>query len=219
MMTGVAANTRPWTPEENEILRAAYTKGGLVAARAALPYRTEGALYHHANRIGAKRRRRWTKADDEALRFHWEDGLGLTAIGKRLGRTPLTTYWRARKIGLQPGCPDGFEYLEHSATRTGYARDTLHNILTWAGVTMHRAMSRPEPGRSYHMRIVDPFKVDDAIEAWCKTEPVEAAARRLGIGGDTLRRRLRAAGIADPRTAPKVHWRVREDEIARAVGR
>lgn len=214
---GATAGFRAWTQLEDDALRVNFGRVSAIELATQLG-RSVGAVFHRANRLGLKARRRWTKADDRELRWLWESGeLGVTAIAKRLGRTPVTTYWRAQKLGLPLGVPEGFEYLTHAAERTGYARETLMRVLRWAGVTTHRAMARPTKGASHRMRFVDPYEVDEAIVRWHETETLESAARRLGACAETLRRRLSAQGINDEGRAPKTHWRVRSVDAERAV--
>jgi transposase-like protein len=59
--------------------------------------------------------------------------------------------------------------------------------------------------------------VDDAVERWHQTETVESAARRLGLCGETLRRRLKSAGHGAARKSNKQHIRVTVDDL-RKIG-
>lgn len=213
---GATAAFAAWTPVEDATLRAAYVRGGYKAALLALPSRSKASVLHRANRLGVQVRRRWTKADDAALGALWELGLPLATIARELKRSPCTTYWRAQKLGLSLGCPPGFEYLSAAAERTGYCTTQLRPILAWAGVKLRTSLGRPT-GAHRRFHIVDPVEVDDALERWHATEPVQAAARRVGVSGDVLRRRLAMAGVQDRRTKKKQHWRVRADEVACAI--
>jgi hypothetical protein len=216
ILQGAATGFQPWTEREDQALRDVYESQGYKSACAALPHRTTGAVFHRAQRLGLKARRRWTRADDAQLSDLWESGLRLAAIAAQLDRTPITTYWRAQKLGLALGCPPGFEYLSHAAERTGYDTSQLRPILRWAGVTIQVALARPTKAKR-RMHIVDPESVDEAVAAWHQTEPLEAAARRLGMCAETLRRRLRAIGVTDEGRPKKHHWRVRFEDVERAV--
>lgn len=124
-----------------------------------------------------------------------------------LGRTEVTTYWRARHLGLQCGCPRGFETLSAAAERAGYTTGQLREILRAGGHKVRRTLSRPgasRTGRRYHY--VDPLDVDDAVAAWVKRESVERIAERQGLTGDVVRKLLVEAGHAPP--ARKKCWRV-----------
>lgn len=219
-----------WTPEEDAVLTKAYSEGGIYAARAALPARGASAIYHRTQRLKLVRRRRWTDADDARLRDLWDGGNTVDEVAKALGRTVATTYWRAQHIGLPLGVPEGWEYLSSAARRTGYHGDQLRKILAFAGADIRRALSapgRPARGKSRKVRvhyIVVPGEVDTAIEAWHATEPVETAARRIGMCGETLKRRLLAAGVEKPKRRGKpraghapFHWRVTQEDIDRAL--
>lgn len=143
--------------------------------------------------------RRWTARDDEQLRTQWGEG-SLRSLAAAIGRTELTTYWRARKLGLPRGCPQGLEYLTHAATRVGFATSQLRVILRAAGVRLQRSMSRPTGAkRSFH--VVDPVDVDDAVATWLATEVLEAAAGARGLDGGTLLRALTKAGVEPLKTS------------------
>lgn len=184
----------PWSLAEDETLRAAYSSGGIHAAQAALPGRSQTAIYHRARRLGLSRRRRWTEADNNRLRVLWDLAIPLTRIAHELGRDKAAVYVHAQAMRLPLGCPEGFEHLTAAAERVGYPAKTLRRILAWAGVPVKVTLSRPVRA-SWRRQIVDPLDVDEAVAAWLKTEPAEAAARRLGISGDRLRDRLRKVGV------------------------
>ncbi len=155
-------------------------------------------------REDGKPKRRWTAAEERALRTYWGE-MSLRDLARKLDRTELTTYWRARRIGLPTGCPVGYEYLTHAARRLGYCTKQLRRILKAEGVRLRRAISRPPAVGGYH--IVDSFDAESAVERWHLTEDVEAAARRLGVYGGTLRRLLLEKGHKPP-SRPKFRWRV-----------
>lgn len=206
-----------WTRADDATLRRAYAAGGIYAALEALPGRTRGAIYHRANRLCLTRRRRWTRRDDLRLTDLWHEGLPLSTIARELGRSKLTTYWRAQQIGLGLGCPPGFEYLAGAARRTGFATRTLRRILAAAGVRVRRAVTRGNGGGRPH-HIVVPEDVDDAVAAWLDSEPLECAARRLGMTSAALAWRLAAVGVERPGRVGKAHWRVRTEDVERAAG-
>jgi AraC-like DNA-binding protein len=210
-----------WTPAEDRALRRAYSEGGLVAARAALPRRSDDAIFRRAQRLGVTRRRRWTAEDDRRLRVLWSGEWTLRSIAAQLHRTELTTYWRAQKLGLSLGCPPGWERISHAAARCGYGTGQLRAILRWAEVDIQRAITRPTKRRGKKTsgglsRIVWPADVDLAVERWHETEPLEAAARRVGMCAGTLARRLAAIGVHKP-AAGKARWRVSEEAVRAAL--
>lgn len=211
---------RPWSTHEDAAIRAGYSTRRIAALAVELD-RTESAVFHRAARIGVVKSRRWTAADENALRFAWGE-VSLKRLALQLNRSAITVYWRAQKLGLALGCPEGYEYLSHAAARTGYATGQLRRILDWAGVKLRRSMSRnlAHSWRAPHFAV--PFDVDDAIARWHRTETVENAARRYGLGGDTLRGWLveAIAGGADVPPKPagrRVHWRVPSEALDQVV--
>lgn len=213
-LRGALAGSRPWAAVEDGILREAYLTGGIYAAVAALPARTQSSIYHRAQRLGLERRRRWTTQDRERLCFLWDASHSLPWIARQLGRTLQTTYQRAQALGLALGCPQGYEYLTSAAHRCGYTAGQLRRILRWAGVAIHPALSRTARGR-HRPHVVDPSDVDEALERWHRTEPVATAARRLDVCGETLKRRLALLGVSAP--GGKRHFRVTPDQVAAAL--
>lgn len=209
------ADARPWTPIENETLRARYVSDGPANLAASLG-RSWSSITKRAARLGIHRRARWTAAEDATLRMLWGD-VGVRAVARRLKRTPLTVYWRAQKLGLSLGVPRGLEYVSHAAARTGFPLASLWMILRWAGVSAPVAMSRPAK-RPRHTHVVDPFDVDDAIAKWLATETLAAGAERVGVAAETLERWLRASGLAVPeKPLGKRRWRIPTETIDAAV--
>lgn len=213
-LRGALARMDPWTPAEEAVLVEAYQRGGLAAARAALPDRSPSALFHRAARLGAKRRRRWTSREVEDLREFWAEGVSLETIASRLGRTRATIYVHAQALGLTSQVPPGFERLSAAATRTGYTTGQLARIMRWAGKRIRAVIARPGPRKTGHRyRMVDTIALEDALAAWHRTETAQAAARRLGISGDRLRARL--ARIGKP-TAVREHRRITPEDLVAA---
>lgn len=220
---GATATFAAWTEDDDARLRAAYTAGGIKAARSAFPDRTTSALYHRAIRLKLKRRRRWTTVDDTKLRRLWDGEQTLRQIANALDRTPITTYWRAQKLGLPLGCPEGWESLTDAAKRTGYGPGQLRRILAAFGVEPSKRVTRILPLRgkrreALRWTIVWPADVDAAVEAWCECDTLEGHARRREISTEALRSRLAAVGIERPVDLPrKHHWRLSEAEVDRAL--
>lgn len=209
--TGALSNFTPWTSREDATLRTTYAAGGIKAAERALPSRSKAALFHRAQRLGLKRRLRWTPDDDARLTKLWGT-MTLRKIAKTISRTEITTYWRAQKIGLQLGCQQGHEYLLHAAKRTGYCSKQLREILKAGGVKLHRSMARPNDGAT-RFHTIDPIDVDDAVAKWLASEVVTAAARARGIVGETLHHwllaaRVRGVAVPDQPAQAKCRWRV-----------
>jgi len=216
--TGALAGMAAWTDQDDQALRASWGPGGIAAARAALPDRSVVALCHRARRLGLSRRRRWTPKDDAQLRALWNGDHDLEQIAARCGRSPATTYWRAQKIGLPLGCPDGWEHVTTACRRTGYDLSQLRRLLAADGATVRVAITKRDVrnGQTRRTHIVPIREVDAAVAAWVEEEPVHVAARRLGLGGEALARRLRALGLEKPRRG-KAHWRVTQEQAEAAA--
>jgi hypothetical protein len=166
-------------------------------------------------RLGLDVRRRWTTADDEKLRMLW--GAPLKAVARAMKRTQITCYWRAQKLGLGLGCPQGYERLSHAAERTGFACGQLREILKFAGVGIHAGIRRPSKKRPGSF-FVDPDDVDAAVATWMQTETIASAARRMGTTWDVVRNHLEAFGLAKPKRASgRRHWRVPSETIDKAM--
>lgn len=212
-----------WTPSANATLRDVYARGGIRAARAAFPGFAVTTLYHRANKIGVKRKRRWTVEDDRRLRLLWGEE-PLPKIAERLGRTRVTVYWRAQKLGLPLGPPQNQEYLTVAARRTGFRPDQLRRILLYAHVPIERFHSR-DPAKRWPMFVVDRFAVDEAIAKWMATETVKSAARRYGTSGHSMLMWLRKAGVKMRKAAAmrpggrgkSRHWRVVSADVDRVM--
>jgi hypothetical protein len=215
---GAIAHTTPWSDAEKETLARVYPLEGAEAAARAIG-RPVGPVMSRARRLGLSRKRRWTPDDDQTLRAYWGE-MSLNRLAKELQRTTLTVHWRARKLGLETGSPQGTEYLTTAADRTGYDTTTLRRILKAAGVRPSVSMSRPT-GSSRHYHIVDPLDVDDAVKAWLECEDVAPAAVARGLIPETLTFWLEAArknGFDMPeRPGGKRRWRIKSEMIDAVV--
>lgn len=167
--------------------------------------------------ILAKHRRPWTKRDNTLLIDLWS-GRGLVEnIAAQLGRTVVAIVQQAEVLRLGIGCPRGFEYLTAATTRSGFTNtEDLRRVLRWAGVKTYVARTK-SPKNQWRRHFVDPDAVDRALAKWAATEPIGAAARRVGVSQPSLRKWLQAAGVADARSSSCEHWRVTEEEVARAL--
>lgn len=203
-----------WTPQKDALLKEQYVARGATWCATELGI-TWRACTKRASRLGIRRLVPWTAKDDQHLRMIW-GVIPIKAIAREMKRTAIAIYARATTLGLQRGCPQGYEYLSVAAARTGYQTSQLRRILRWGGVQILRAMTRPDRCfgglRTHHM--VEPSDVDDAVTAWLLTEPVEAASRRHGYTSAVLVRLLEEAKSRGDGRVPSrprkggVHWRV-----------
>lgn len=205
-----------WTAAEDAILREFGPKLESSEVAAMLPGRSVYAVFNRLPRLGIQKRRRWTAADDERLRILWGDPI--RTVAKELGRSIATVYWRAQKLGLPLGVPEGGERLSNAAVRSGFALETLRSILAWHGVPIMRALTREALKTKRVTHWVESELVDEAVELWLKTETPHAASRRIGISTARIVNRLLASGLKLPkRPERKCHWRIPSDIIDRAV--
>jgi hypothetical protein len=164
----------------------------------------------------ARHRRPWSERDDKALLFYWENVGSLEQLAMRLGRTAVAVRDRALDLGLPLGCPPGWEYLTAATKRVGYANTfDLRRVLLWAGVKVWTVRTL-SPLVQWRRHFVCPDSVDRAIAKWNQTEPVSAAAARIGVSQPTLCQWLKWAGVEDTRKSKKQHWHVTEDDVKRA---
>jgi hypothetical protein len=97
--------SRPYSPAEDEALRALLAEGGDVDALARRLGRSPDALRLHARALGLtdpRPRRRWVEREDVLLRKGYALGLTCPAISARFlpGRSSGAVAARARKLGL-----------------------------------------------------------------------------------------------------------------------
>lgn len=185
-------DARPWTDAEDLVLRARYLRDG-GAAVAAATGRSLNAVRCRARRLDLKgSKARWTRQEDLRLTDIW----GAMSIGNmalKLGRSRHAIEYRAKCIGLQLGCPDGFVYLSTAARLAGFTVHGLRSVLRWAGVAIRTSMS-PRKRRKWRQHIVDEIDVEDAVKGWMGTELLGAAARAREMVPTTLARVITTYG-------------------------
>ena len=211
---GCLAHLAPWTPRQVAILRSRYGKVDTHTV-ARLTKHTVKAVLCKAHRLGVSKGRLWTDADDKTLTMLWDD-ISIRGLATKFSRSTYAVYQRAKKLGLSLGAPSGWEFLSAAKVRTGFHLGTLRMIIAWAvanGVIDQRdqairdAMQVPKPkdywrkGPRFRRQIVDALLLDEAIAAWMDSETLEAASRRFGVCGDTVRRTLRDFGVELPKAS------------------
>jgi hypothetical protein len=219
MNLGATADYSPWSASEERLLRKAYADGGAALALSQMPHRTKASIYHRVRRLRICRNKWWSPAEDDRLRKLWDAEMQMHDIAERLGRTQEAVYVRASLIGLPPSKPDGWEYLSHAAERTGFHTSQLRRILDAAGISPRPVLTRPVKGEERRRRrhIVWPADVDAAVGMWHESEPLKTAAQRHGLSENGLKSLLRRIGIKRPALPRKRHWRVRHEDVERAL--
>lgn len=197
-----------WTDAEDEILRTFYPRGhrGRRKALALLGHRTEAAVRRRVYVLDLVRpRRAWTSREDRLLTMEWGDVTPRTLRLKLPGRTWRAICHRAAHLGL--GHPQReMISLEEASRRTGYCPQTLLGILRQYDVALESlAIGRgADPSSGGARRVprwrVDPVEATDAVRQYLADraaagETLAAAAARLGLKTETLRLRLRRAGL------------------------
>lgn len=212
---GAAITAPAWTPAEDATVRSLF--GTMTAAEIAarLPGRNQDAVWHRTRRLGLIKCRRWTPSDDKSLRAWW--GEPLRKVARELGRTVLTVYWRAYNLGLPLGVPEGGEYINTAAKRCGYDLKTFRGVMKWAGVKVHRVITRRVGKVKNGRHWVDSEEATAAVERWHKTETPEAASRRYHVEGETIVRRLLVSGLPLPTRPRKAPWRIETTTIDQAM--
>ena len=159
--------------------------------------------------------KKWSAAEDTRLTALWSDTLSIQRISTSVGRSVCAVYIRAQTLGLPLGILRGFESLRACCARTGYSIKQLRRILRAGKVAIRPVRTLPR-GKKHHY-YVDPFDVDEAIAEWLKRESADSMARRLGVGGNRLRRSLARIGIQNDADG-RMPIRVTESEALRALG-
>ena len=215
-----------WDNSRNQEFANAYLYGGLKKVQELFPNRSKYAIWTRASDLGIHIRRPWSEKDDRILKFGWGP-LSLKTIAKNLNRTECSIRFRAERLGVQMGCPNGFEYVSNAAKRLGFNRSSFRRVLAWANVLDRPAMcqSRTESGATIR-RIVDSFDAERAVESWLKTETVNGAAKARGVPETTLSKWLREAGALTGRVPmgrvknknyKRPHYRVATEIIDKVV--
>ena len=110
--------TCSWTPELDEILKAAWARGGMRAARRAIrqqqPTWSWYSVKKRAAALALCRRRapRWTDTDVNHLLWSIDSNASLTLIADRLGRTVAAVRKKLRDLGYSAESLGGFKVKE-----------------------------------------------------------------------------------------------------------
>ena len=107
--------TCQWTAELDDVLKAAWARGGLRAARRAIrQYQPTWSRYSVKKRAAAldlcrRRAPRWTEADDNHLLWSIDSNASLALIAERLGRTVAAVRKRLRDLDYTAESLGGFK--------------------------------------------------------------------------------------------------------------
>jgi Zn-dependent peptidase ImmA (M78 family) len=214
--------TARWSEKDLERMKALHASGGMNAIFKAFPKRSASAIHQKALKLGLRIRAKWTSRDDRLLRNFWGD-LTVRDIANRFGRTEVAVCFRAKRLGLKLGRPQGWAFLSSEAKRIGITSDTLRKLLVQSGARIVPTWNIPMKARGRGLRegrpmLVDPYDVDLATEKYLDEETLNAAAIRRGTSAETLRKRLKAIGVVPPKSLQKYSfWRIPSADIDRAL--
>jgi hypothetical protein len=214
------AASRRWTLEEDERLRAALATGSPLGELACELARSEGALRTRAREREllpqAERRRRWTPAEDDLVRFGYESGRTCHAIATDLlggARTPETVSARARKLGLATYARTWTDEEDRTLRQLGLSGACVSEAAELLARTPEAIRRR---SRELGIRLAsDPVRgsprpwrtEEDALLRELAGLHPARLARILGRSDQTIRRRRAALGINNrsPHHLPPAH--------------
>ena len=107
--------TCTWTPELDEILKSAYSRGGLLAARRAIrqhqPAWSRYSVKRRAAALGLCRRRAlpWTEVDVEKMLWAIDSNASMALIAERLDRTVAAVRKKLRDLGYSAESLGGYK--------------------------------------------------------------------------------------------------------------
>lgn len=204
---------RPYSKEEISVIERLYRSGGPSACAPFMPGRSEWCITKAAQARGFKRRPgKWSKEEEKLLCDSWHI-VDLEDIAKKLNRKKLGVYWKAKKLGLHIGTPQGMETLNACSIRTGFTAAAIVHVLKWAGVSLMRSqtVNRNWKGKYTH-QFVDTFEADEAVRSFLTSETLNEASRRTGIGRQSLYKFM-VKEKAPHRPRKKRQWRLQADYI------
>jgi hypothetical protein len=107
--------TCTWTPELDEILKAAWTRGGLRAARRAIRQQQPAWSWYSVKKRAAalalcrRRAPRWTDTDVNHLLWSIDSNASLALIAERIGRTVAAVRKKLRDLGYKAESLGGYK--------------------------------------------------------------------------------------------------------------
>ncbi len=224
---GVAARprSRPWSAQEEKLLRVAVAGGVSLSALAARLHRSRDQIRARTRNLVPRRPqpRPYLPHEDEAIRWCVLEGGDLVALASRLGRSADALRLHAQQLGLyRPPSRRRWEKWEDATIRDGYT-----TALTCAEVA--RRLPHRTPGsvaaRARKLGLSTYARRWSASDhqrlAWlCALDvPLEQVALQLGRTPEAVRRRAARRGMEPP--APMEPWRKtqrwtqEEDELLR----
>jgi hypothetical protein len=219
---------RPWSPVEDELMRAG-TALGLSAAEIAARLRRAPEQVRRRRRalLGSARAPvAFTVAEDHAIAECWTGSGDVEALARALGRSAGSLRLRAQKRGLhRPQPRRRWRAYEDAAVRDGYERGlTCAQIAAeLAGRSAPAVAARAAKlGLATYARTWTPREDRDLRQLARDGIALGRAAQLLARTPEALRARARKLGMTPPRPARAGQagrrWTAREDELLRLHG-
>lgn len=203
-----ATRPRPsrYTPADDALIAAAVAAGSPLAPVAARLGRSEGAVRLRARSLGlvaAGTRRRWTSAEDEALRDAYAAGRSTRAIRELLpGRTAGAIVARAHLLGLAEHARRWSDDDDRALGGLAALGVTLGYVAAQLGRTEEAVAKRcrllgvPVPPGEPPARRGHWTEAEDALLRARADEAPRALVASLGRSEASIRRRRRLLGLA-----------------------
>lgn len=214
---------RPWSPAEDELLRAGTALGLQATAIAARLRRPAEQVRRRRVLVGSGRApRAFSAAEDDAIAACWTAGGDVEALAVALGRSAGSLRLRARKLGLhRPPARPRWQPYEDAAVRDGYERGlTCAQIAAELSGRIATAVAAraAKLGLATYARAWTAREDRDLRQLARDGIELERAAHLLARTPEALRARARKLGIPAPRSARTGRgrpWSAREDELLR----
>ena len=208
--------SRPWTAEEDALVRENYRERGPRWCASELPGRTISATRQRAAALGVCVLDLWTDEERAILRREWGEAGEKTLRGMLPGRTWCSIAQQAARMEL--GDPaQGKSPIEAAVVRTGLSRSLLLRVLEEEGVQVshrprrappkRRRKGRPAGPRSrsksgFRWLVVDMDRAIEAVEAWGKRTAsrmtCSEAADHCDVDKTTMRQALHLLAAVRP---------------------
>lgn len=212
---------RPWTPDEDAIVRRVYPLArGRARCAKLLPHRSIHALAVRASTLNVVRGgRHWTAAEDKLLRLVWGEQGERTVCQKLPGRTPAAIVSRAKHLRLGPQAT-GRVSIAGAARRLGIDDDSVRALVREAGA--HLDVGAPiAPTRARHHKH---FALElDGVEVLLTSRDLRCATaaawdRHVGVAHSTTARLLASARLHRPSGRGSRAW-IPRDVLAELTSR
>lgn len=178
--------------------------------------------------------RRWTKDEDDAIRWQWGVGwesrpFSISYLAELLGRTPAAVAQRAQVVLGLRAAPAGTITLAELVARSGYHEATVKRVAEHLGLKLEECVSSTPGRRLRPQRYAIEPETADAILGWLRErgalEPFKRRGRQWGESLEPEACLCCGSDAGEPRARGLCHacyqraWRAgRLDEYRRLTG-